>query len=214
MINILFNYKTNYSLYLSRCKPIIEQMLKENLIDDLINIISIDDFCNKRNIDPIYFTEYDYNHIIQIKNLLNKIKTNPNEIIIDSLLTLQEINILIMKKYLLNKNLSYNKRVKIQVQLYDNSFLQIVSYDSEKDGQPFYKDPGGSIEKTDISHISAAKRELEEELGIILDINRFEQINEYKFKVILSKYEYELYLDQLHLLYIDPEITMIAKIIV
>ena len=210
----LYNYKIDYKLYLSRCKPIIEQMLKVKLIDDFININSIEEFCTKRNIDSIYFTEYDYNHILQIKYLLTMIKSNPNEIVINDLSILDDINILIMKKYLLNLNLSNDKKVSIHVKLYDNSYLQIVSYDSKKDDLPNLKDPGGSIDKSDISHAAAAKRELEEELGIILPLDRFKQINEYKFRVILSKKEYELYIQQLDLLYIDPEITMIAKITV
>ena len=213
-MQILYNYKKDYKIYLSRCKPIIEQMLKVKLIDDFINIKSIEEFCNKRNIDSIYFTESDYNHILQIKSLLTMIKSNPNEIIINDLSILDDINILIMKKYLLNLNLSNDKKVSIHVKLYDNSYLQIVSYDSKKDDLPNLKDPGGSIDKSDISHAAAAKRELEEELGIILPLDRFKQINEYKFRVILSKKEYELYIQQLDLLYIDPEITMIAKITV
>ena len=90
----------------------------------------------------------------------------------------------IMKKYLLDiKNLKSNKKVLIEVNIESSKQkIKIVSYNHKINNEYKLKNPGGNI-NIDEEPINAAKRELEEELGIIILINRFELVNIIKEKI-------------------------------
>lgn len=208
---ILFDYKqdNHRGIYISRCKPILDKMLARGIIDDFINIISDKnyDIIVKRGLKPIHFTNYDYNHICECKDFLLKIKLDPTKIIIDNYDDIDNINKIMMKQYLLDPFIGTNKRVSIQVYFENTSYqLKIVSYGSRNNTN--YQDPGGTINNGETA-LDAAKRELKEELGIIVEHNRLIQLNEFIFKVILDKNEKDNYIKNINNLYIDPEITMI-----
>ena len=121
-----------------------------------------------------------------------------------------------MKKYLLDiKNLKSNKKVLIEVNIESlQQKIKVVSYNHKINDEYKFKNPGGTI-NIDEEPIDAAKRELEEELGIIILTNRFELVNIinekiYNYKITLTFDEYKEYVNNISKLNIDPEITMIC----
>lgn len=213
---ILFDYKINKQIYLNRCKPIIEKMLKNGLIKKFLDCNSVDDFGL-----PEYFNSTDFEHILFSRPMLEKINLKPQEIEIKTDDDLNMIVKIIMKKYLINLNKLKNqtdKKVSIEVNILPDKKIQVVSYGNKikNTNIPKLKNPGGTIDEKE-KPIESAKRELEEELGIILDYNRFELINIidnkiYNYKVNLTSSEFTQYLFNLSKLDIDSEITMICLI--
>jgi hypothetical protein len=218
---VLFDYKKDKLLYLSRCKPVLEKMIDNGLINKFLNCNSVEDFGL-----PDHFTQYDFDHITYARSILEQISKKTDHIEINSDEDLDKIVKIIMKKYLLNidKNFfSTNKKVSIEVNVKSKDIdgstgkLQVVSYANKtSDGLDKLKNPGGSIDK-DEEPIDAAKRELEEELGLIIQLDRFELINVidekyYNYKVNITLDEYQEYIANLDKLEIDSEITMICLV--
>ena len=228
--NILFDYKTQPNIYLSRCKPILENMINCGLIEKLRTCHSVEDFGL-----PNYFTQYDLEDIEFARSMLEKICNNPSEISINTDLELKQIVKIIMKKYLIDKinqtNISTNLKVYIEVLIPNSLKIQVVSYANETkvvsltnetmisyankttEIQPKLKDPGGSIE-FDETPKEAGIRELVEELGLIIDKSRLKLIKStdkiFKYQIILDEKEYQNYIKHINKLDIDPEITMIC----
>jgi len=217
MNNILFSHKIHTELYLNRTRPILKKMIDNGLIDDFINLVNktltIETFCKNRKLLPEFFTEYDYNDIYISNSLLLKIKENPNNIHISSDNDIDLITKIMMKKYLL-ENIELNEhKVNIQVKIENtNEYIKVVSYNNidKNTKNPKLKHPSGCVNKGE-QLIDAAKRELKEELGLIINDDRFNQINKNTFSIILTINEYNEYVKIINDLYIDPEITMIIK---
>lgn len=210
---ILFDHKKDKILYLSRCKPVLEKMIEKGLINKFLSCNSVENFGL-----PSHFTQYDFDHIIYAKSMLEQLK-NTDQIEINSDEDLDKIVKIIMKKYLLNidKNcFSKNKKVSIEVNVGNNK-LQVVSYANKcSNGLDKLKNPGGSIDLNE-EPLNAAKREIEEELGLIIESDRFELINiidekYYNYKINLELDEYKEYIANLDKLEIDSEITMICLV--
>jgi hypothetical protein len=210
---VLFDYKQDKTLYLSRCKPVLEKMLENGLINKFLDCNSVEDFGF-----PNHFTQYDFDHIIYAKSMLEQLSKNANLVEINSDEDLDKIVKIIMKKYLLNidKISPSNKKVSIEVNVGNNK-LQVVSYANKTStGLDKLKNPGGSIDLNEES-LNAAQRELEEELGLIIESDRFELLNiidekYYNYKVSITLDEYQEYIANLDKLEIDSEITMICLV--
>ena len=213
--NILFNYKKDIKIYLHRCKPILEEMVNSGLVQKFLNCKSADDF-DFKGTNKKYFNTNDFEDIFYARSILENLINNPNEVLIKSYEDIDKIVKIIMKKYLLDiKNLKSNKKVLIEVNIESSKKkIKIVSYDHKINDEYKLKNPGGNI-NIDEEPINAAKRELEEELGIIILTNRFELVNIinkkiYNYKVTLTSDEYKEYVNNISKLNIDPEITMIC----
>jgi hypothetical protein len=213
-LQVLFDYKTQPHIYLSRCKPILEQMINCGLINKLSKCKSVEDFgCPER------FNNYDMSDIEFAKSMLEKINSNPQDIFIGSEEDLTQIVKIIMKKYLMEKSNGKPKsKVWIEVHVPDNKKIKVVSYATKtKTGEDRIKDPGGSIEENE-SPVDAGVRELAEELGLVVDKSRLEPLDltntdtssNYKFKLVLDNLELSDYIKNIKKLDIDPEITMIC----
>jgi len=220
---VLFDHKKDTSLYLSRCKPVLEKMLENGLINKFLNCNSAEDFGL-----PNHFTQYDFDDITYSRSMLEQLSKNGNTVEIISDEDLDKIVKIIMKKYLLNidKISSSKKKVSIEVNLGFNSLdlqpniskkIQVVSYANKTaNGLDKLKNPGGSIDSNE-EPINAAQRELEEELGLIIQVDRFKLVNiidekYYNYKVSITLDEYEEYIANLNKLEIDSEITMICLV--
>lgn len=208
---ILFDHQKQKKLYLERCKPVLNKMLETGLIKKLFECEKYEDFGNTK-----FFTQNDFEHILYAKPILEKILLKPEEIEINSNDDLEMIVKLMMKKYLLELDTitEYKtKKVSIQVQVLLNGNIkqiQVISYNNK------LKDPGGNIEDNE-EPIEAAIREIEEELGLLINSDRLELLeiqNQriYKYILKLNEEEYNKYISNISLLQIDPEITMIALI--
>lgn len=213
--NILFDYKKDVKIYLHRCKPILEEMVNSGLVQHFLNCKTVDDF-NFIETNKKYFNENDFQDIIFARSILENLINDPNEILIKSYEDIDKINKIIMKKYLLDiKNLKSRKKVLIEVNIESlKQKIKVVSYNHKINDEYKLKNPGGNI-NIDEEPIDAAKRELEEELGIIILANRLELVNIidkkiYNYKIILSLDEYKEYIYNINKLDIDPEITMIC----
>ena len=208
---VLFDYKKFPVLYLSRCKPVLGEMIKCGLIKKLADCETVDDFgCPER------FGSYDLADVLFSKSMLKKICRNTNQIDVDTDEELKQISKIIMKKYLMEEpsETKSKSKVSIEVLVPKSRKIQVVSYANEnKDGSPRLKDPGGSIEDGE-TPLEAAIREIEEELGlIVLNLKLVEQTeNLYKYRLVLNEVEYANYIKQVNKLDIDPEITMISVI--
>lgn len=208
---VLFDYKTRPHVYLTRCKPILEQMINCGLVAKLSTCKSVEDFgCPER------FSEYDMSDVEFARSMLVQINSNPTEIPVSSDEDLTQVVKIIMKKYLMEipKLSNAKSKVWIEVILPSNRKLQVVSYANKtKTGEPRLKDPGGSIEPNELP-IDAAQRELGEELGLIVDKSRLEPVDlsgpNYKYKIELDSSELENYIKRIDQLDIDAEITMIC----
>jgi len=223
--SILFDYKKDKILYLNRCKPILEKMVNTGLIKKFLDCKTADDFCDKDDLHHLtsskYFNSNDFNDINYSRSILEKLINNPNNIEIDSDEDLEKINKIIMKKYLLDitniESAKADKKVSIEVNIEENNKkIKVVSYDNKINDEFKFKNPGGTINAGE-KPIDAAKRELEEELGIIILTNRLELVNiinekNYNYKITLSSDEYKDYIININKLDIDPEITMICLI--
>jgi len=214
-LNILFDYKKDIKIYLHRCKPVLEEMVNCGLVHKFLNCKSADDF-DFIGINKKYFNANDFEDIMYARSILENLINNPNEVLIKSYEDIDKIVKIIMKKYLLDiKNLKSNKKVLIEVNIESSKKkIKIVSYDHKINNEYKLKNPGGNI-NIDEEPINAAKRELEEELGIIILTNRFELVNIinkkiYNYKVTLTSDEYKEYVNNINKLNIDPEITMIC----
>ena len=211
-ITVLFDYKTQSSAYLSRCKPILEQMIDFGLVHKLEQCNTVEEFGN-----PSHFKSFDLDDVNFARPMLSTIISNPLEIPITSKHDLKQIVKIIMKKYLIEKSIQ-TKQSKVYIEVLVPGFkkIQVVSYANEtKSGEPMLKDAGGSIEQ-DESPKMAGVRELQEELGIIIDQTRLVLLQStekfYKFQLVLDEQEYEDYIKIINKLDIDPEITMICLV--
>jgi len=207
---ILFDYKKFPVLYLSRCKPVLEQMVDCGLVDKLYRCKLVEDFgCPER------FGAYDLSDVIFANPMLKKICESPNQICIDSDEELKQVVKIVMKKYLMELNQPSEQcksKVSVQVLVPNSRKIQVVSYANEnKDNTPRFKDPGGSVEPGE-TPLQAGIREVEEELGLIVqELELIEQKdNLYKYRLELNETEYTDYIKKVNTLDIDPEITMIA----
>lgn len=209
---VLFDYKIHMYIYLTRCRPILEQMIDFGLVAKLQTCNSIEDFGN-----PKQFTSYDLDDVIFARSMLEKISSQPSKISIESDNDLKQIVKIIMKKYLMEQNSSNSDtKVSIEVLVPNGKKIQVVSYANETESsQPMLKDPAGSIESGETPLI-AGVRELEEELGLIIKPDRLVQLVEkstnklHKFQLVLDEEEYQDYIKYVNQLDIDPEITMIC----
>ena len=212
---ILFDYKKDVKIYLNRCKPILKEMLNSGLLQNFVNCKSADDFIG---LNKEYFNKHDFEDIVYAKPILENLLNDSNEILIKSYEDLDKIVKIIMKKYLLDiKNLKSDKKVSIEVNIESSQQkIKVVSYNHKINDEYKFKNPGGTI-NIDEEPINAAKRELEEELGIIILTNRFELVNIindkiYNYKITLDSDEYKQYVNNINKLEIDPEITMICLV--
>jgi len=183
-------------------------MINCELIRRLSTCESVEDFgCPER------FGSYDLIDVMFSKSMLQKLCNNPDQINVETDEELKQIVKIVMKKYLMeDPSQEPRSKVSIEVLVPNSSKIQVVSYANEnKDGTPKLKDPAGSIEHCE-TPLQAGIREIEEELGIIVNNLEFVEQKDklYKYRLVLNEKEYEDYIKQVNMLDIDPEITMIA----
>jgi hypothetical protein len=70
-LNILFDYKKDIKIYLHRCKPVLEEMIKCGLVQKFLNCKSVDDFDFKET-NKKYFNANDFEDIIYARSILEK----------------------------------------------------------------------------------------------------------------------------------------------
>jgi hypothetical protein len=217
-VKILFDFSDNYETFIMRCIPVIVEMFNVHLIHDLYDLNSEDDitlFLAKKSLDSSCFNLYDFEHIKQIKDLLSYIIEYSENIIL-SKNDIENIAILIMKKYLLQNEDNTDNKVSIQVFTPNNTLIKVVSYNAHcSDGSLQWKNAGGHIRESE-EPIDAIARELKEELAINVPIERLEFVKNKKktfyYNLHINDEEYEKFIASIESPEIDCEITHICEI--
>ena len=71
-LNILFDYRKDIKIYLHRCKPVLEEMIKCGLVQKFLNCKSADDF-DFIGINKKYFNANDFEDIMYARSILENL---------------------------------------------------------------------------------------------------------------------------------------------
>ena len=208
---VLFNFCNNKAEYLDKCRPIIVNMVKRDLIAQFGMLCRNNIHTLRANfkLDDFEFTDYDFDQISLCKPLITMILQG-------TILTPDNVNMiqltkLVSKKYIIMRQPTM-KKIVVNVVVDNRQEIKVIAYNTITKGQYKFNDPKGSIEHGE-HEVDALLREMKEELGFTFTIDRYKIQFERKYKI---KYILNLTINEINTHFanldtstLDPEITHI-----
>jgi hypothetical protein len=209
---VLFNFCNNKAEYLDKCRPIIVNMVKRDLIAQFGMLCRNNIHTLRANfkLDDFEFTDYDFDQISLCKPLIAMILQG-------TILTPDNVNMiqltkLVSKKYIIMRQPTM-KKIVVNVVVDNRQEIKVIAYNTITKGQYKFNDPKGSIEHGE-HEVDALLREMKEELGFTFTIDRYKIQFERKYKI---KYILNLTINEINTHFanldtsiLDPEITHIV----